>query len=109
MIDAWVEEAAKTGAGSPGPSNTAEERRTVMTASAAVREPVEATAGLTLVERPERLNDRDLFAQLVVDVVALVGSPLNPSLIAPTALILSSEGLVELPGVTFGCNYDLDV
>ena len=82
---------------------------TVMTASAAVREPAEAPAGLTLIERPEQPNDPDLFAQLVVGVVALVGSPVNPSLIAPAALVLRSEGLVDLPGVTFGCNYDLAV
>ena len=80
-----------------------------MTASAAVREPVEASAALALAHPQERSDDPDLFAQFVVDVVALAGSPVNPSLIAPAALMLRAEQLDDLPCITFGCNYDLDV
>jgi len=51
----------------------------------------------------------DQHAQLIVALVALVDGPVDPSALVPAALVLSCEGFVSLPGVTFGCNYDLDV
>jgi hypothetical protein len=51
----------------------------------------------------------DELAALVVDLVALANGPVDPALIAPAALMLREEGLMALPEVTFGCNYNLDV
>jgi hypothetical protein len=51
----------------------------------------------------------DQLGRLVVGIVALVEGQVDPSTIVPAALVLAGEGLVDLPGVTFGCNYDLDV
>jgi hypothetical protein len=51
----------------------------------------------------------DRFARLVVDIVDLAGAPVDPALIEPVALLLNTEGHLDLPNVTFGSNYDLDV
>lgn len=67
-----------------------------------------SSASLTLVEDLEN-GEADGFAQLVAHLVALAGGPVEPALIASAALILRDEHLLELPRVTFGCNYDLDV
>ncbi len=51
----------------------------------------------------------DRFARLVVQLVALADASVDPALITPAALILRDEDLIDLPDVTFGCNYELDV
>jgi len=87
------------------PASSGPERAAV-TATAQLAERSVAEQGLTLVEQIDPINR---LAQSVVGVVALAGTPVDSSAIAPAALILRDEGFVDLPGVTFGCNYDLGV
>lgn len=101
--------AARTRFSSPDRAGRAAGHVVMSAAAAALRERSETESALALVEPAKPLDVVDQLAQLVVDVVALVGEPVDPALIAPAALVLRSEGLVDLPGVTFGCNYDLDV
>lgn len=51
----------------------------------------------------------DLPARTYVGLVALAGVPVDPARVPPAALILKAEGLVDLPAISFGSNYDLDV
>jgi hypothetical protein len=51
----------------------------------------------------------DTYAGIVATVVELVGAPADPLLINPLALILVREGLIDADGVTFGCDYDLNI
>lgn len=81
-----------------------------MTATAPVKEPHSHVPDLALVDDAATppLTADDLAA-LVVDVVELADAPVDPALIAPTALVLREERLMAFPEVTFGCNYNLDV
>lgn len=54
-------------------------------------------------------DSSDLPARAYSALVALAGAPVDPAFVAPAALILKAEGLVDLPAVSFGSNYDLDV
>jgi hypothetical protein len=80
----------------------------VMTATVTLNE-VDRRASLTLVDELKSPDQEDRFAELVVQLVALAGRPVDPSLIAAGALVLRAEHLAKLPRVTFGCNYDLDI
>lgn len=59
----------------------------------------------------KRLSKEGLY-----ELIAWLSDPVEmerlhylPSSLTPAALVLSSEGLIDCPQVTFGCNYDLDV
>lgn len=80
-----------------------------MTAIAALHQSTAAETVLASIEQVAYVDRADQLAQRVVAVAALVDEPVDPSAIAPAALVLRAEGLVDLPGITFGCNYDLDV
>lgn len=79
-----------------------------MTATVTLNE-MDRRASLTLVEELKSPDRADRFAELVVQLVALAGRPVDPTVIAAAALVLRGEHLAELPRVTFGCNYDLDI
>lgn len=79
-----------------------------MSATAVLKD-LAAETSLTLVEQPQSSDPADQFAQLVVQLVALAVTPVDPTLITPVALVLRDEHLIDLPDVTFGCNYELDV
>src|SRR4051812_8812186 len=64
---------------------------------------------LTLVVKNEYVDDRDLPARTYVALVALARDSVDPTRVIPAALILKAEGHVELPTITFGSNYELDV
>lgn len=53
--------------------------------------------------------DEARFAQIVCEIVRLVGQPANPDLLDPAALILSRAELISADDVTFGCDYNLNV
>lgn len=86
-----------------------------MTASAPLCATRDSERTLALVE-PDRVpvddpgvGGVDQLARLVVEILALAEGPVDPSVLTPAALVLSREGLIDCPQVTFGCNYDLDV
>lgn len=80
-----------------------------MSAIAAVNEIPAADDPLVLVEQRESSDPADRFGQLVVHLVALANGPVDPMRVTPAALLLRDEHLIDLPDVTFGCNYELDV
>jgi hypothetical protein len=80
-----------------------------MTTAAALLERARPLPSLALLDGVSSGDEADAFAGVVVHVVALAGTPVDPALIAPAALVLRDEHLVELSAVSFGCNYDLDV
>lgn len=79
----------------------------VMTATAELFE-LKAPSATALVAG-KHVGSRDLPARTYAGLVALTGGPVDPALVAPAALILKAEGLVDLPAISFGSNYDLDV
>lgn len=54
-------------------------------------------------------SEDDRFGRIVVEIVQLAADAANPDLIAPVGLILSRAGLIAAEGVTFGCDYGLNV
>lgn len=54
-------------------------------------------------------SDERFAAQIVTALVALAAAPLSPELITPAALILKAEGFVDLPAITFGATYSLNI
>jgi hypothetical protein len=79
----------------------------LMTASAGLEKKRSRRPKLELVENGTSVVDQ--YSELVTNLVSLSPTPVDPTMIAPAALILQEEGLVAMPKVTFGCNYELDV
>lgn len=63
---------------------------------------VEAPASAAT-DRPEEL------AAVVVQLVRLAGGRVRSSAFEPAALLLVREGVLDGSGVTFGCDYDLNI
>jgi hypothetical protein len=51
----------------------------------------------------------DALAALVVDLVHLAGGRVASAAFEPVALLLMRAGVVDGEGVTFGCDYDLNI
>ena len=70
---------------------------------------------MTLLAEPRQVvakspaDEREELAQQVMRIVALAGGSIDPNLIDAAALVLARRGLIDCPGVTFGCNYDLTI
>jgi hypothetical protein len=79
-----------------------------MTATAELFKLKSATSAIAPVAA-DHIGSRDLPARTYAALVALTGGSVDPALVAPAALILKAEELVELPEISFGSNYDLDV
>lgn len=75
--------------------------RTVVGASA-----IEDRPQFTVVGEADRTSD---LARIVVKIVQMAGCPVDPDLLDPVALILQRACLIKADGVTFGCDYDLNV
>lgn len=80
-----------------------------MSVAAELHDVVAIDTSLVLIDRPKCTDAADQLGQLVVQLVALAGAPVDPTHITPAALVLRGEDLIDLPHVTFGCNYELDV
>jgi len=79
-----------------------------MTATAQLLELKSATSAIALVA-DDHVAPCDVPARTYAGLVALAGAPVDPARVSPAALILKAEGLVNLPAISFGSNYDLDV
>src|SRR4051812_21176961 len=80
-----------------------------MTTALALQDDVEVDEGRGLVAVPSRRKRATRFGEIVVQLVGMSEVPVDPAWISPVALVLREEGLIQLPEVTFGSNYDLDV
>lgn len=78
-----------------------------MTASVELEQAHKPRPALELIVAPGSTADQ--LAELVAGLVSLVDAPVDPKLINPAALVLQAEDLLDLTGVTFGCNYELDI
>src|ERR1700719_885134 len=57
----------------------------------------------------EVVDPRDTLAFLVVQLLRLAGGSVEAVALEPAALVLSREGLLDCTGVTYGCDYDLEI
>jgi len=58
---------------------------------------------------PEAVDQADGFASLVVRLVHLAGGRIETWAFETVALVLVREGALDAAGVSFGCDYDLNI
>jgi len=58
---------------------------------------------------PAGSAEDDIATLTYAALVGLASDPVDPACIPPAALVLKCEGHIDLPGITFGSSYELDV
>jgi hypothetical protein len=62
-----------------------------------------------LIAAPKGADQADVYASLAVRLVHLVGGRIETWAFEPCALVLAREGAFDSDGVSFGCDYDLNI
>jgi hypothetical protein len=62
-----------------------------------------------LIAAPKSADQADAYASLAVRLVYLVGGRIETWAFEPCALVLAREGALDSDGISFGCDYDLNI
>lgn len=63
----------------------------------------------TLPAELEAADEAEAYASLAVRLVYLVGGRIETWAFEPCALVLTREGALDPEGISFGCDYDLNI